>query len=416
MFDMTPLPGDPPEVTSQGRKMVTAADKMQRAAASLRAVASRASFRSEAVEAMRRNAQDLAEVMGKAEVRYRDTGNALLDYAPALDEAQKKAKAAIALEGSADVVGATAVAGRTKLESMNPLLSPEEQAQADADHRRAEAELARQASVVATARSEYAQAKADRDRAATAAVARIHSANERSGLNDRFADDFKGFKDKYLVPVLEAVTTVLDVVSKFTTAVAIAAAFIPGLQPLALALAAVGRGLAVVSTATLLLQFAIGEKSLGAVAAGLLFLAGAKLVKVAKGKPPVKDPTFVERVASEAGWKEGLRTSTFYLKNHPVDWSAGAEAVGNEVLVEQPKGLLKDLGKDWVEGQVDSMVNPADVWSTDTFVTHDVAAVGSDFSAVDPGSIVASAFGDAGDAPISVCREPAGVGGGGGGW
>ncbi|MBS2939450.1 hypothetical protein KDN32_17045 [Nocardioides sp. J2M5] len=400
MWDMNPLPGDPNRVKAEGQRLVAAAENMRKAAAALRRMNDGSTYRSEAIDAVRRNADDLALVMDDSRSRFHEAGQALVEYAPKLDAAQQRALRAINANGHTDVTGTAGKAATLKAASIalaaNPLATPEERTAADLAYQRAKSRAMEHAAAAAAARGEYEQARADGDRAALEAMNRISAANKRSKLNDTFGDHFKNFKDRFLVPTLEAITTVLSVVGDIMTVVGVIVAFVPGLQAVGLALAAVGRIIKVVSVITATLQLLIGESSLGEFAAKMLFIAAGSLLKAGKaltGKTPSKPPNLFEGLTV----KQGLSDSVARYKVGSILWDEGQKAVV-KVGVDQAKDEAEDAFGSWL----DTLGSPSHVWTTDDLASHDVSAVGTDFSSVDAQSIMTKNFGPdfVGDAPV----------------
>jgi hypothetical protein len=403
---MNPIQGDPGRVSAEGKALLRSAETIRQAAAALRRMADQSTYSSDAIDAARRNADDLARVMDDSQRRFQDAGQALVEYAPKLDAAQGKAERAINALGHTDVAGATATVAASKAAQLasaaNPLASPEERSADELAYRRASARLAEQAGVALAAKKSYDQAWADLEVAARAAMERIHAANKASKLNDTLGDHFKNWKETILEPTLEAVTKVLAVVSDILTVVGVIAAFVPGLQPLAAALIVVGRIVAIVSLVTTAIKCLVGDISLGEFAAAMLFAAGGFLLKkvvsvVRKVPAPAKDP--IETMGVRAGGAEMVRR----FQSGSILWDEGSKAV-IDVGKGEVKSAILGPAEDFLAGQVDSMVDPDDVWSTDELASHDVAPLASDFSAVDPASLVANSFGESavGDAPLTA--------------
>jgi len=385
---LSPLPGDPGVVADQARRMQEAADRMNAAAATLRRLTDSLAYRSDAVDALRANAGQLKTVMHKAATRYRGAGEALADYAPALDHAQQEARAAIRQISGTDVGRAQHALHEAQLHAtaagINLLVSEEERLEREAERSRAEADLEAQQSVAASARARYAGAQADLDHAARIAAQRIVDADNASGLNDRATDKFRGWKDRILVPVLEAVQETLDITSKLLLVVQIVTACIPGLQVVAAVAFFISRALDRIEIVVTLLQGLLGEISLGAALVAIAFL----VVKFGKRRPPTS-------FAEEMGPRDGARYIAFSMKDsHPQ--------IG-KMLIKSVADPAKDAAKDILQVEVerrariasDAVGLPSVLWTPHDYsadiASHDVAPVG-EARTLDASSIVQKAF------------------------
>lgn len=284
MFELTPLPGDPQLVASEAQRMLKFADRMQEAAATLRKLTNTQEYRSDAVEALRNNAADLALVMEKSRDRYHETGSALATYATSLNHAQQRASQAIGARGATDVVRAARDVAEAKATTLNPLLSPEERAEANAALHRSKARLGEQQGAYDRANGEYAAAQAEVEEAARKAMSRIKMANDR-GIKDSFMDNFKGFKEKYLQPALEAITKVLSVVGDILTVVGIVVALVPGLQAIGLVVAGVGTAVSSPLYRHNYYEVTDWCISLGEAVAAAVFLVIGAVIKFLRKKP-----------------------------------------------------------------------------------------------------------------------------------
>lgn len=283
------LPGEPAKVAAEARKMLDAASRMRRAAATLKQLADRGQYRSQAVDALRSNATDVSVVMTKAAVRYEGAGEALSDYAPALEAAQRQATTAIAMLQGTDVGGARASVQRAALDPWEHVtLSEEDKARRAVELADAKADLAEQERAVAAAQALHADAVRDVEVAAQRAMTRIHEANEMSGLNDSFWDNWNGLVDKYINPAIEMLTKILDVISDIIGVIALILAFIPGLQPLAAALAGLSLALKGISLLLTTLQVLMGKKTWGDLLSKAVVLAVSVVLKGGIGKAVTK--------------------------------------------------------------------------------------------------------------------------------
>ncbi|MEI2714935.1 MAG: hypothetical protein V9G04_17010 [Nocardioides sp.] len=325
MFELTPLPGDPQLVASEAQRMLKFADRMQEAAATLRKLTNTQEYRSDAVEALRNNAADLALVMEKSRDRYHETGSALATYATSLNHAQQRASQAIGARGATDVVGAARDVAEAKATTLNPLLSPEERAEANAALHRSKARLGEQQGAYDRANGEYAAAQAEVEEAARKAMSRIKMANDR-GIKDSFMDNFKGFKEKYLQPALEAITKVLSVVGDILTVVGIVVALVPGLQAIGLVVAGVGTAVKLLSIVTTITKLLIGDISLGEAVAAAVFLVIGAVIKFLRKKP--------KAFLSGMNARDAYRYSKPDFVNGHILWKEGGKGFGLYVVDE----------------------------------------------------------------------------------
>jgi len=291
---MDPLDGDPVVLRSTGQRYRETAAAIRAAVATLHDIARPGAMVSVAIDRVRGDAEHLADEIDAAEGRYAETGEALLDYATALADAQERAARAIADHSSAasDLGAAqtrqrslrterttlllTAGAGDDSgdLSSVDRLLRAAGNDAADAD------------AAAAAARRRYDDAVADRDRAARVAIGRIRDVVDGSDLNDSFWDNVGGvFHDlvDFLADALEAlvsaIVAVLEAIATLIVAVlaVIAAIVLLGLAVLALlALALIAFAVLVLLVAAALVILMVAAL----IVVGLLLVALALLVLV----------------------------------------------------------------------------------------------------------------------------------------
>jgi len=405
MFDMKPLPGDHNLVRDDGNKMVGIADQIHEAARTLVKVASYDGYRGEAVTALRENAKDLAEVLNKAEVRYRDAGTALQWYADRLHEAQVEANRAIARNANTDVVGASAWVARADTEVLIPTLDPQDKLDAMREANRAHTEAAHQAAEVAAARWEYEQAKHHLDVAAVEAANRIHSANERS-ITDGFADHYKDFLSKnqgWLSPLLEALKVSLDAVSDICLVVAVvvaASSLVLGPEMLAVAgfIYGISKVLSMASFAVTWSRLLIGDATYGdVVMASLFVVAGSVIGKLLKVKNAGIAGKELEKEVTRKGfqYKWGFADS-WHASQYMKPSSADELKEPVNILWDVTSGPLQDAYSDWA----DISAGGGSVWNTKPFEVQAPQSAG-DYTGIDVSATVRDNFGVASpDAPF----------------
>jgi len=258
-YGSDPVPGDPEIVRAGGQHYVQTADSMHNAAATLRALNAGASSGSKSVEALKKDCAQVLSDVEKAENRYREAGNALIDYAYALDAAQAITLQALiaaqnALEAATAARRSAATYDRMALDA-HGLQDTEEQTRCTrlaASHRSDAAEYDAQ---VATQRQIAAQAVADRDAAANRAMERIQQATSQDGLKDSWWDDW-GAK------VVSIIATIAEWVSTIAGILALLVCWIPIIgQALAGVLLAIAAVAAIVAALANIVLAATGEKS-----------------------------------------------------------------------------------------------------------------------------------------------------------
>ncbi|KRC54958.1 MULTISPECIES: hypothetical protein [unclassified Nocardioides] len=430
MTSFTPLPGDPHAVATEGHQMTSAAARMLAAAKTLNRIADTSDFQSDAIDGLRKNAGEMADVMVDAWYRYQFAGKALTEYAPKLEAAQKQADRAIAQHGSTDVWSARGHVARLEAEKFNPLLGADERAELDAQISRAHSDLSHQESVAGQAEALYNDAVADRDRAAVAAMNQIESANKVSGLNDSFWDNFKGFREKYLDAIVEAVIDVLDAVADVLLLIA------PFTGPLMPYVFAAGAILKAATLVWMTFQVLTGQKTIGQFleryikVVGGLVLTAAKLLDP-KSKFGVAKDVFGlvvkhgEPILENHGgpkltldYYEYFLDRDAYVEKYGADGVAAQSAFTGGMTILDPAGGALDMGAGMAGAYFDNeILDPSTVWTTDDLATHDVSGpVGTDYSNVDPESIVGNAFGHPASGSPHASRHVVAAGSGGGGW
>ena len=228
---------------------------MHNAAATLRALNAGASSGSKSVEALKKDCAQVLSDVEKAENRYREAGNALIDYAYALDAAQAITLHALiaaqnALEAATAARRSAATYDRMALDA-HGLQDTEEQtrcARLAGSYRSDAAEYDAQ---VATQRQIAAQAVADRDAAANRAMERIQQATSQDGLKDSWWDDWGAKITTIIADVAQWVATIAGVLAMLLC-------WVPVLGQALLAIAAIAGIVAAVAN---ILLAATGERS-----------------------------------------------------------------------------------------------------------------------------------------------------------
>ncbi|NQX12290.1 hypothetical protein HQQ80_11690 [Microbacteriaceae bacterium VKM Ac-2855] len=267
MTSFTPLPGEPASLAGRASSLLNAADAIRSAGQELKRVADSGEYTSEAVDAIRADARDLGASIMRAHVRYVETAEALLDYAPKLHAAQDRALRAIADHARTDIGSARGDVNSYRLILADPLVQGEDRRHYEMLLNSSETELQAQKTAASAAEAEYQGAVVDRDRAANEATARISGIVGSDELNDSMWDDLAGIAERfrawakeYLSPFLAFLDQVLTIVSIILGVLAVILAFIPGLQPIALLVGAAAMITQLIQLGIVALQVALGDR------------------------------------------------------------------------------------------------------------------------------------------------------------
>lgn len=202
-------------VRAGGTDYVGVADAIRRCADSLRALDAGGSRGSESVEALLEARDDILSKVEVAEGRYRAAGNALVEYAGALERAQTDSLNALVAAKSAqqDVDEAVARAGRMR-ESAGECPDQGDGADDRARYERAataadgDAEVAR--GRVRAQRQVVLNAMGERDAAAVKAMSAIDGAGD-DGLGDSWWDDWGSKVASWVAAVCDMISAVTGV-------------------------------------------------------------------------------------------------------------------------------------------------------------------------------------------------------------
>ncbi len=293
---MEQLDGDPVVLRSTGQRYRETAAAIRIAVSTLQDIARPGAMVSVAIDRVRGDAEHLASEIDAAESRYGETGEALLDYAAALADAQERAARAIAdHDAAATDLAAAQTRSRSLRSERSTLLRTSTTAASGGDGadelsgldrllRGAGSDAADAEAAATAARRRYDDAVADRDRAARAAMDRIRDVVEGSSLNDSFWDDVSGvfhdivdFLADALEAIVDAIVAVLEaIVTLIVTVLAVlAAVLLLGLVILvALALAIVALAVLVLVVAAALVLLVVAAL----LVVGLVLVALAVLV------------------------------------------------------------------------------------------------------------------------------------------
>jgi hypothetical protein len=247
-----PIPGDPVSVRSGGTRYKNVASAISRAVTTLRALDD-AESDAKSVDVILEKKDEVADSIQKAHDRYQTTGQALQDYAYALDRAQDQARAALSAaqtaESNADYYDSLA----TKYNSWASWADDDD----DAKYYRRKRDAAREdasdyRNQVSSYRQQVVAAQSDRDTAAQTAINQIEDITSADGLNDSWWDNFAN--------VLEAIAKIAEIVSTIAGILALCVSWIPVIgQALGAVLTAISAVAAVVA-AVANIALAVGGK------------------------------------------------------------------------------------------------------------------------------------------------------------
>lgn len=226
-----PVPGDPDRVEDLGRHYRKVAATINEAATKLRRIAANYhDVESDAVDAVRSNAQKVADDITRAHERYDGVGQALAGYAPQLRDAQSESIAALrqAKDAEAAQVGANRAAEAAQ--SRVDAAAPAADTTADqGDHRRALGAAEAAGDALVAARRRLNAAIETRDQAAQRAMGGINDVKNSGDLNDSAWDNWGAKVVKVIVKVADAVAVVAGIL-------ALVSLLIPGIGPVLAAL------------------------------------------------------------------------------------------------------------------------------------------------------------------------------------
>ncbi|MEE6272338.1 hypothetical protein [Georgenia wangjunii] len=263
-----PVPGDPAVVRTGGERYVEVADAIGRTVTFLRRLDEGTVHVSLAVDALTERAGEVADGVERAQGRYRETGLALIDYAPQLATAQEDSLDAWTLASSARTTE-TEAAGQQRyyISLASDSADPDSALRYEtlADNAGQDAGEARARHALAVQRVN--EAIELRDRAAGDAVSRIEEITGGDGLND-------GWWDNWGKDLLAVVTDIAGWVATIAGVLALAVSWIPVIgQVLGAALLLVAGVAAIVNAIGNVVLASTGDRTWGE--AGMSILGAA---------------------------------------------------------------------------------------------------------------------------------------------
>ncbi|MBV9013135.1 MAG: hypothetical protein JO272_14000 [Pseudonocardiales bacterium] len=285
-----PVPGEPDRVEQLGRHYQRVAAAISEAARKLRRIAEHQDMRSEAVEAFRDRAREVADDISRAHERYDGVGRALTGYAPELRDAQSESAAALvqARRAEDDLTTANRLAHAAQARISAAPTGTDTIAD-QGDHRRALTAADAARDDLAAARRRLSRATECRDAAARRAMSLVEDVKDSGDLNDSWWDDWGAKIVKVIVKAADAVAVVagvlallvgwIPVVGQALAAILGTVALLTSLVSLLgnIALAATGEGewSDVAWSALGVLSFGVGRAAIGALRVSALGVRGA---------------------------------------------------------------------------------------------------------------------------------------------
>lgn len=285
-----PVPGDPDQVEQLSKHYQQVALAISDAAAKLRRIAEHQDMRSEAVEAFRDTAREVADDISRAHERYDGVGRALTGYAPELRDAQFESAAALVQAQAAedDLVTANRLAHAAQARIHAAPAGADTTAD-QGDHRRALTAADAARDDLAAARRRLNRATESRDAAALRAMSLVEYVKDSGDLNDSWWDNWGAKIIKVIVKAADVVAVVAGVLALLVGwipvigqalaailgTVALLASLVSLLGNIALAATGNGEWSDVAWSALGVLSFGVGRAAIGALRVSALGVRGA---------------------------------------------------------------------------------------------------------------------------------------------
>ncbi|MPZ66622.1 MAG: hypothetical protein GEU83_14295 [Pseudonocardiaceae bacterium] len=329
-----PVPGDPDRVADLGRHYRKVAATISDAAAKLRRIAANYhDMDSDAVDAVRDNAQKVADDITRAHERYDGVGQALAGYAPHLRDAQSESAAALRQAKDAEAAQASASQKAEAAQARVDTATQGVDTTADqGDQRRALGAAEAAGDALTAARRRLDAAIETRGRAAQRAMGGINEVKNSGDLNDSWWDNWGAKVVKVIVTIADAVAVVagiLALISLFIPVIGPALAALFGTIALAAGLVSLAGNLALASTGYAewsavmwsvagVLSFGVGRAAVAALKVSVKGARGA--ARMAAGRwagqsPAVRGAAGLSQRSSSKAIKEMLGTRTPMSKN-----------------------------------------------------------------------------------------------------
>lgn len=310
-YSTDPVPGNPTIVLNGGNDYIEVADAIADAAAAI-AVITKNEMTSKAVDALQENGEKVSADIVKAEARYRETGLALIAYAPVLESAQTESASALTdAQGAKDNESTSQYYATYYLQLSEDSTDPAEKQEYKTLADQYDDDVTAARGAVTSARSRIETAMSDRDKAANTAIDRITDITGSDDLND-------GWWENWGADVLAAITDIAGWVSTIAGILALCVSWIPVIGQIAAAALLLIAGIAALVNAIGNIVLAMtGERSwldaIVSIVGALLSVVGlggaAKLVGLA-----MKSSKITMKVGQQLTVKQALK-----LK--PDDWA-----------------------------------------------------------------------------------------------
>ena len=257
-YSSDPVPGDPVRVQTIGRLYVGTADAIDRAASNISTALGDDFGRSQAVDAIREQAEEVARRIGMAEERYRGVGDAMIAYAPRLQTAQSDSATALQLAIDAAGAGARAAGMVDYYQDRiaDPATPPANLPALQSSLQRWQTEASTARAGAGSAQQQVRAAIDARDAAANAAVQAIRDVENSGDLNDSMWDEVV----QWVQENQDTLDLIVEILGYIATAVMVVALFVPGLNVVVGIVATVAAVATIVNAG---LQVAAGTMSVG---------------------------------------------------------------------------------------------------------------------------------------------------------
>lgn len=227
-YPSDPIPGDPVRVDITGRQYIGTADSIKRAAENLRTALDPAFGQSEAVDAVREVAGDVADRIARAEDRYRRVGDTMVLYAVELGGAQADSITALGSGDAAELAAGNArnIVNYYDRQVTDPSTPPGNISGYTEAQDRWQGRLDTAETNLTNAIGALQTAIARRDRAAATAIGSIEEIGNSGDLNDSTWDNIVQWVDENK-ELLDAIGQVLSTIAGIAGLILL---FIPGLN------------------------------------------------------------------------------------------------------------------------------------------------------------------------------------------
>jgi hypothetical protein len=272
-----PIPGDPVVLRDEATKYKSVAESITEAATNLRNIANTGDASGEFVEAFATQANEVADRISKAEIKYTGLADALREYAGPLEQFQQDSVTILnrAINASSVAADGAKWEQHWTRELLEPNLTPADTERIQKQLDQAIQDRQEGESGASVARADLEQLGFDRDQAAHAAAQKIQQTGDECGINDSGWDNWVQFWEEND----ELIDNIMKYAAMVGAVLAVVAMFVPGLNVivggiiLAITIASVLNAVAQVSAGTKPLAEGILDVALALVPLGLGKLA-----------------------------------------------------------------------------------------------------------------------------------------------